>query len=345
MSSKKFPLLNTIKYLLFLGIGILLLYLAFRGKDLNSLLNDLTHANYYWVALSLLFGAAAYIVRGVRWLILLEPMGYHPKLSNSIHAVIVSYFANLAVPRIGEITRCTVLNQVEKIPVDKLFGTVILERVIDFVILLCITLVTILLNIDLFGNFFFDLFGAKASAGSSGSSTLPVIGGALILVVALLYFSRKKLAQFTFLKKVNAFLLGIKDGFITILKLKQKRLFFFYTALIWIFYYLMAYVCFFSIEATSHLSAIDGLFVLAVGGFGMAAPVQGGIGAYHVIVSLGLGVLSINESDGLLFATIVHTSQTLLTLVAGCYAVLMLYFAKRKFLKLTQDKALPATEA
>jgi hypothetical protein len=346
MSSNNAPLFNTIKYLLFLGVGLLLLYLAFRGKDLNSLLNDLTHANYYWVALSLFFGTAAYIVRGVRWLILLEPLGYKPKVSNSIHAVIVSYFANLAVPRIGEVTRCTALNQVEKIPVDKLFGTVILERVIDFLILILITIVTIFLNIDLFGNFFFELIGAKAKAeGGGGIPVLPILAAVGVSFLLALYLVRKRLARFALYVKARTFLLGIKDGFITILKLRQKRLFFFYTALIWVFYYLMAYVCFFSIEATSHLSPVDGLFVLAVGGFGMAAPVQGGIGAYHVIVSLGLGVLSINESDGLLFATIVHTSQTLLTLVAGCYAVLMLYLAKRKFNRLGTPNPIPTSES
>jgi len=337
MADKKRPLLQAIKYLLFLAIGLLLLYLAFKGHDLNQLVEDLKHANYYWVAISLVLGISAYISRAQRWLILLEPMGYHPKVSNSIYSVIVGYFANLAVPRIGEITRCTAMNQAENIPVDKLFGTVILERVIDFAILLTITLVTILININLFGSFFFDLFSSNVQGGGRLTSILIIISISFAVLLALLFFFRKKLMQLSFVIKIRSFIKGIKDGFIAVRKLKKKRWFIFHTLLIWTFYYLMAYVCFFSIEATSNLTPLDGLFVLAVGGFGMAAPVQGGIGAYHYIVSLGLGVLAVEYSDALLFATIVHTSQTILTLVAGAVALLMLYINKRKAIKLKKS--------
>lgn len=330
MATKKFPLFNTVKYLLFLGLGILLLYLAFRGRDINQLIADLADANYYWVGLSLVFGVTAYVSRAKRWLILLEPMGYHPKLSNSLYAVVVGYFANIAVPRIGELTRCTALNQVEKIPVDKLFGTVILERVIDMFMLLSLTLLTILLQIDVFGNFFFNLFTAKSEGEGGIGSILPYIGIGMLMMLLLVFLLRKRLRKFAFVQKAKTFVMGIKDGFVTVLKLKKKRWFIFHTLLIWILYYLMTYVCFFSIDATSHLTPVDGLFVLATGGFGMAAPVQGGIGAYHYVVSLGLGVLSVPYSEALLFATIVHTSQTLMTLVLGSISMLMLYIARRK---------------
>ena len=168
--------LKIVKNLSFLLIGVLLLYLAFRGNDFNQLIQDIKNAKYGYVALSLLFGAGAYWARGARWLIILEPMGYNPKLSNSVYAIIIGYFANLAIPRIGEITRCTTMNQVEKIPVDKLFGTVILERIIDLMILLSLTVVVIFLKVHQFGGFFLDIINRIKIPGNGFQANSVHIG-------------------------------------------------------------------------------------------------------------------------------------------------------------------------
>ena len=98
---------------------------------------------------------------------------------------------------------------------------------------------------------------------------------------------------------------------------------------IWLMYYLMTYVCFFAIESTKLLSPIDGLFIMVIGGLGMVAPVQG-IGAYHLVVKLDLMILGISSDAALLFATIVHTCQTLMTLFVGSISLLMLFLSKRK---------------
>ena len=279
----------------------------------NKLLEDLRGAKYIYVFISVFIGLIAYISRGVRWLIILEPMGYKPKLSNSIYSIIIGYFANLAIPRIGEITRCTTMNQAEDIPVDKLFGTVILERIIDLIMLLSITLLTILLKVE-----YPDVVTAIITLGIVG-----VIG------VVILYLLRSRINNFPLAVKIRTFFLGIKEGLVSVRKIKNRRGFYFHTLLIWFCYYTMTWVVFYSLKETSHLNMIDGLFILVVGGFGMAAPVQGGIGAYHFIVSLGLGVLGIDKVPALSFATIVHTSQTLFILFAGALALGLIYINNR----------------
>ena len=124
-----------LKYILFFGIGVLLLFLAFKNQNPSELISQLKNVNYTWVLLSMAFGFIAIISRGIRWVILLKNMNYKSSTLNSIYSVAIGYFTNLAIPRAGEVTRCTSLSEVEKIPFNKLFGTIILERTIDFLIL------------------------------------------------------------------------------------------------------------------------------------------------------------------------------------------------------------------
>ena len=156
---------NIIKYTVFIGLAVLLLWLAFHNQDPATLIKDLKSADYRWVILSIIIGYTALMSRGYRWLILLEPMGYKPKLWNSINAVATLYIVNMAVPRAGELARCTSLNQVENIPVDKLFGTVILERVIDFIMLFGIILFTFIMYVDELLQFFEMAFSSEKASG------------------------------------------------------------------------------------------------------------------------------------------------------------------------------------
>jgi glycosyltransferase 2 family protein len=316
-----------IKYIVFLGIGVLLLVLAFNNQNPRDLLAQLKEVDYLWVWLSILFGFLAMISRGLRWVILLENMNYEPKPLNSIYAVAIGYFTNLAIPRAGEVTRCTSLNQTENIPVNKLFGTIILERTIDFILLIILICTTFLLKFDAFEQFFLNLFADSPEQ----SSSLGFFAVAIISTVLMLFLIfKKRLKKTTLYIKVFDFLQGVKDGFKSIKGLKNKWAFWGHTLFIWLMYYLMTYVCFFAIEGTQHLHAIDGLFTMVVGGLGMVAPVQGGIGAYHLVVKIGLMILGIAPDSAILFATVVHTAQTLMTLFIGSTSLLLLFLSKRK---------------
>ena len=149
---------NTIKILLnfvvFPAIGIILLYLAFKDVDISKLWHDIKDANFYWVGLSLVFALLGFISRALRWILLIEPLGYKPSSKNTILAVFLAYFANIAMPRLGEITRCGSLNKTDNIPMDKLIGTVITERVIDFLTLLILIAFVLIIKFKQVGGFF-----------------------------------------------------------------------------------------------------------------------------------------------------------------------------------------------
>tara|TARA_Y100000589_G_scaffold331068_1_gene383112 strand:+ start:134 stop:1111 length:978 start_codon:yes stop_codon:yes gene_type:complete len=318
------------KYIFFLFLGIGLAYLAFKNQDPKTLISQLKDVNYSWVLASIVFGFIAIVSRGLRWVILLKNLNYSSGKLNSIYAVAIGYFTNIAVPRAGEITRCTSLNQTENIPIDKLFGTIILERAIDFIFLIGLSLLVLILKFELFLDFLGIIFVGQTIEIKS----LIFIGlSAIALPVILILFFQKIFKNFNFYIKIKEFIIGVKDGFKSIHGLENKAIFWAHTLLIWIMYLMMTYICFFSIEATQMLTLVDGLYAMIIGGYGMVAPVQGGIGAYHYIVKEGLMLISISEDSALLFATIVHTAQTLMTLSVGGISILMVFLSKRKATK------------
>ncbi|HAW52819.1 MAG TPA: hypothetical protein DCX54_10915 [Flavobacteriales bacterium] len=321
--------LNVAKNLLFLIAGIAMLFLAFRGKDLQELIADIRQAKISWIVFSMILGFAAFVSRAIRWKILLEPMGYKPKVTSSVYSIIIGYLANLAIPRIGELTRCTVMSKTEDIPVDKLFGTVILERVIDLLILVFLTVLVVLLKVETFGNFFMNLIRDNAASYPKIALLLGIACVGFVLLLISLYILRARFTLHPWSIKIRSFFLGLKEGLVSVKNIKNMKGFVFHTFLIWFFYYVMTWIVFYAFEETSGLSMVDGLFILVVGGFGMAAPVQGGIGAYHLIVSMGMGVLGIDQTIGLSFATVLHTSQTFLVLALGVLSLILVYLQNR----------------
>jgi glycosyltransferase 2 family protein len=322
--------LKTIQFFVFLALGVLLMYLAFKGIDLNLLWNGIKQANYWWILLSLIFATGGFILRGIRWKILIEPLGFKPKNTNIFYAVMTAYIANLAFPRMGEIARCGALTRTDKVPFDSLVGTVIVERIVDFVTLLVLIAIVLIAKFEMVGGFFMkeilDPLMAKFSSG-----TLWILGFvalvAIVLVFVALNMFKEKVPLF---KKILGFVTGIFSGIKSVIRMKKRGWFLLHTALIWTMYWLGTYVVFFAIGPTSHLNIFDALFILVIGGLGMTAPVQGGFGAFHWIISLGLILYGIPQDQGLLYATLLHESQVVYILLVGGFSLFMVFFSRRQ---------------
>jgi len=319
--------LSTLRVLFFLGIGVLLLWLTFRNQSFGSVFDKVKEANWYWMALSVVLSILALISRAMRWKQLIQSLGYEPRLKSTFNALMFGYLANLAIPRLGEVSRCGSLGKTEKIPFDKLFGTVILERLSDVLMLLLSIIVVAFLEFDHIGGFinttFFIPLLEKMQSATSLIFTL--IGLAIIGVFGLVYLFKMQNAP-TFIVKARKLIKGFGEGFASIAKLENKLLFVGHTFFIWIMYWLMTYSCFFALNTTSGLDLMAGLFIMVIGGIGMTAPVQGGIGAYHLLVSKALLIYGLSEMDGIVFATLVHITQTLLLIVLGGASMISLFF-------------------
>ena len=330
----KRKIIRAFNFFVFLTIGIILLYLAFKGVDFNTLVEDLKSANYYWVLLSLVFAFVGYLSRAYRWKLLIEPLNYNPPVKNVFYAVMFGYLANLAFPRIGEISRCGALTKTDKIPMDSLIGTVIIERAIDLVVLLILLFVIFIAKIESFGLFIKENVFIPLSRKIISTVDFSIYYWLIIIVIlgsafGLFYYFRKKFKRVKIVLKIRKLIRGVISGVKTVTKMRSRKAFLFHTLVIWVMYFLMTYVVIFSIPATEGLKPIDGLFLLVIGGLGMSAPVQGGIGAFHWIISSGLSLYGISKTDGLVFATIQHESQVLLVLILGATSVFVLFFNYR----------------
>ena len=331
-------LLKVLKYIASLGLAFGILYLLFKNQDPARLVEEIRKVDGKWVVLSMIFGGWAYVNRGLRWIVLIDALEYKSSKLNSIAAVSVGYFTNMFIPRAGEISRCTALNQTDKIPVDKLFGTILIERVLDLIFLIFLILLTIALKYNDIYNFYNALQTQQYE--STGDSNLLIFFTIILGVVVTFIFLKKWLKKTSFYDKVLDFIEGLKEGFKSIKNMKRKSAFWFHTFSIWIMYFLMTYICFFSMKETLHLTASDGIFLLVLGGVGMVIPTPGGVGSYHAIVMIGLSVLGVGTiylgeggdptNPALLFPTIVHVAQTLVAIIMGLLGLLILFLSKKK---------------
>lgn len=322
MSLRK-GLIQAFKFLAFLLVGIVLLWLAFRNIDFRSLSDGLKEARYSWLLLSLFFGLMAYLIRSRRWILLIHALGFNPSFRNTYHSLMTGYLANIALPRLGELTRCVALGKKEKIPVDQLFGTVIIERTIDLISILLIMVVMIFFSGDQIGSFLNEnVFVPLHEKIQSTFGFTWIIWVLLIflsgLSLFLIYLFRHSLRKVRFFAKLLDLAIGVINGLKTIVKMEHKAEFLLYTVLLWLSYALMTWVVVFAIDSTSHLTFADGIFLLVIGSLAMSAPVQSGLGVFHFIISRGLFFIDgIKLEDGLVYAILTHESQLIYVLIVG----------------------------
>jgi uncharacterized membrane protein YbhN (UPF0104 family) len=319
---------NIIQIAIFLGIGLVLIWLI--TKDLTAeqkeeIKTAILNAHYWPVLPAILIGIASHWARAVRWKLLIKPLGHEPTTLNTFFAVMVGYLANLAVPRLGEVSRCGILARYEKIPADKLVGTMIAERAIDLVCLFLLLIVTVLVQIDLIGRFFETevWHPIRQKFANAGTSQLLVYLGILIVIIIVIFILFRLFARSKAAITVRTLARGVLEGILSVGKMERKGAFIFYTLLIWVCYYSMLYCGFFTLDETRHLDTKAGLAILGVGSIGMIVT-QGGIGAYHALVQKTLLLYNVDVSTGLAFSWILWLAQTLLVIVLGFLSLILL---------------------
>ena len=330
MNSK---VISVLKFFLLLAIAVGLLLFAFRGISLRSIVQEIVKANVWWVLLSVVPSIAALVSRSYRWNLLIEPLGYKPKLIKTFYAVTIGYFANLGFPRLGEVTRCAALSKAESVPFNMLLGTVIVERVVDVLTLIICLILTAIIELNRLGTFLVGTIIDPVIEKVKQLFSSPVLlAGLVIVIIAVLFvvrYFRIKSKRAKGESRIVHLFRGLVSGLKSIGQLKRPWLFIFHSILIWVLYLLSVYLCFFALPVTRGLGLTAALFLLVAGGLGMSAPVQGGIGAYHLLVSQGLMLYGLSKRDGLAFATLVHTSQILMIILLGSASLFLLFINRR----------------
>lgn len=306
------------------------LWLALRGLDFKVIQKSLAKANYLWVAFAAVFALLAYWFRAIRWNLLLEPMGHKISSSNALWSLSFGYLMNLTIPRSGEVARATALYGVEKVPVDKSFGTIILERVVDLICMLGFLGLTLIFKYDAILAFY------KNSGININPNKILLVLAGLAVAGVLFFVFKNKFVNVPVIGKIIGFIDGILLGLTSIFKLKEKGKFILYTIGIWVSYYFAAYLVCFALPETSDFTFADGFFIIVVGTLGMIIPASGGIGAFNLAMKYGFMALFLAMGKsaefggemGLTYSFISLPLQIVVMLVMGLISIPMLAKAR-----------------
>lgn len=311
---------------MFLSVGILIFWLVYKDQDWSKIWDAFLKADYTWIWISLIMGLVSHLSRAARWLLLIKPLGFKPKFLNSFFSVMIMYVSNMLIPRSGEVVRCGVMNRTEKIPFTKLLGTVVIERVIDFIMLFILLIVVLFTQFHVLQDLVESNPDLKANLDKIVSSTPFLIGIFLffVLLIVLIYVFRERIKRTKIYDKFKSIISGLWEGIKTIIKMERKFEFIAHSVIIWGMYFLMIYIVFWSFEFTEHLTILTGLTVFVMSAFGMVFPSPGGVGSWHFAVIITLMAYGIENSDANAFALASHGSMTLMMIVVGVLSVIFL---------------------
>jgi len=319
---------KTLRSILFLLIGIALFWWVFRGTDLGELGNELSRVNWFWVSISLLLNLFSQFVRAIRWKILFRPMNYNPRLTNLFLANIILAFTNQIIPRGGEIARLGVVNKTDRVPFAKLFGTALVERLTEFVILMLIFITLVVWQFDRFQQI---LQLPEISAQNLEPGRILLIAGIGVAVVSGTWVAMKK---FGLLDKIRGRLQQIKkdigEGFTSILRIRNKLLYFILSVAVYGIWFVMLYLLFFALPATAHLSFAAAAFTFGLATLAFLLPIQAGMGAWHFVVIQCLLLFGVDTESGKAFSLIAHAVTNLVHIVFGAVAFGILALINRK---------------
>jgi uncharacterized membrane protein YbhN (UPF0104 family) len=336
---------SMLKFLLFLGVGIGILYFVYQNQEaafqkecafktaydcegkctetslLNKLLTDFSSTNFFWLSLVCVAFMVSNLSRALRWNLLIRQLDggkYQPKWYNSFLTIMVGYLVNLALPRAGELARPASMARYEKLPLDKTIGTVVTDRIMDMIMLLLVVGISLLLQ---FQNIYNFLTGKAAEPPkcnnpvpvAAASNALPIgwilLGLFIVCLLGLLmiYLLRNKLRKLAVYQKIEAMAYNFLEGIKTVFSLRRGHLlqFLFHTFVIWFMYFIMTFLCFFAYEPTAHLGFMAALLCFVFGSFGVLIPSPGGMGTYQIAVTAALVIYGVGKADAFAFSNII----------------------------------------
>lgn len=351
-------MINILKFLVFLGVGVGILYYVYYNQNIafqencalegippeecslaEKVLDDFRGVNYFWILMVLTAFTLSNVSRAYRWRMLLQSLGYKPRFGNAFMAVLMNYFANLFLPRIGEVVRAGTITRFEKIPLEKVIGTVVVGRILDVICLLIVTGITLLLEYDKLMSYFSQGSGDDVPDESSG--WLLWLGLAASIFGVLFFLFRKQIQATRFYKKIVDILKGFVEGLRTIMRLERPWVFILHSVNVWVLYFMMNYICLYAFMPTAHLGPGAGLMVFVYGSLGIVIPSPGGMGTYQWLVVQALALYGIGQDDAFSFANILFFSVQI-----GCNVFLgLLTYLYLPFYNQNYEPALPTGAA
>jgi len=339
-----------IKSAVFILLSVALLYFVFKSlndpETKEQLVTGLKNANWFWLFISICIATLSHFFRALRWDIAVEPMGYKIKNSRAFYSVMIGYLVNLATARGGEIARCAIINQTDKVPLNVLIGTVLTERLVDLICLILVILTAFAFQSEILGDFLMDkLINPLMDKGVLGITILAIaiLGFLFLTWLVSSVKGRALLMKLPFGKKIVDTLNGFVEGLSSIAKLKRPKLYFVYTLGVWLCYWFMTYTVFFCFDFSSGFGPIVGLTALIFASIGMIIPAPGGLGALLIVREGLTSIYGFKEVDATLIASTSLAANIILVSVIGTLSLVLLAIERRKYG--LNDKTPPPIEA
>lgn len=333
----KKKILNILKYLAFLGLGVFLVWWSLHQIPPDKW-NDFRKAfatARYWLMIPVFFIlSASHILRALRWKMLMLPMGYNPSFLNTFFAVMIGYLANLAVPRLGEVLKCTILAKYEDVPADKLVGTIVAERAFDIVCLIIVFLIAFAIQFEEIGHYGIQLL-KRLFIGKSGAFDLKKFSIIAAIIIAIAFFAKilfKRFSDIRLIRAIRNIVKGVWQGIVSIKNLKQKWQFIFTSLGIWAMYVIGTWIGFNGTVGTSGLPLEIAISALAFGSIGMILT-PGGIGTYAIFLAKVLEKNGIPFYIGFANGTLQWFFQFLMIILVGFISLGLLPWYNKKLKK------------
>lgn len=302
-------LIKVLKIIIPVAIGVYLTWYFFSGlseEEIIQVKSSFLNANYFWVVVALVVAFLSHLSRARRWLYLVEPMGYKPKLSNVFHSIMAGYVINYTIPRSGEFARAGLMSTYEDIPFEKGIATIVIERLIDVLMLGLVILVTGVLQTDTEA---FNRIMEPQEGGSSNFLLWILVIGILVWVGGLIaYFRNKRFKNF-----IHQKIQGLWEGLNSFRKMEQRGAFIGHTFFIWGCYISGMWLFAQAFPETSNMpiGAVFGAFVV---GAAAIALLPGGLGAYPLWVNSVLALYGIHYAG---YGIFMWVATTVLMVVLG----------------------------
>ena len=321
-------LVTILQYVLFLGLGIWIVYHMLHElspKETQQLIDAIKSINPWYLIPIFFAGFFSHFFRALRWRYLLETMDMKPSVMNTTFAVMIGYITNLALPRAGEVAKCTVLAKYEKLPAHKMIGTIVAERAFDIVCLIVIEIAAFLLQLRTISGYVSDKMHLLTDKIHRHETVLLVILAVIILLILAAVIVYRKNRE----TKVGKVMKEMSHGIMSIIHMKKRWEFLGYTVLIWLMYLMELYIGLKSLPDTHHLTILAALVVLVYGSVGMIIT-PGGIGLYTLLVAQILAVYKIPDVPAQAFGWIAWAVQTGIIILLGVISLLFIHTYNKK---------------
>lgn len=345
------------KFLLFLGVGSIILFFVYIKQNdayqeecilkgvssvdcnlLKKVYNDFINSNLLALFSVIFLFFLSNVSRAIRWQMMLKPIGINASFHSAFHSIMLGYFSNLGLPRIGEFVRAGALAKKEKVKFDKVMGTIVLDRLLDVISLLIVFLITLIVSSGKIVNFIKK--NSNLSEKITGILNNPMFWIIMIVIFigSFFFFKSHSIKNSLIGKKIFDFIQGIITGLKSIKLIKNPLGFIFHSIFIWLMYFLMNPLGFLAFEPTSKLGIDAALVVFTFGSLGIVIPSPGGMGTYHFLVIEALKLFDVSGSDGFSYANIIFFAVQIIGIVFfGILALIMLNIKRKEIEKIDDE--------